>query len=239
MKILKVLKVIYSIFRTLLAIVLIALLAIVLTQRFTDNRMAIAGIRIFTVVTESMVPEYQVGDAILVITTKPEELQVGDDITYLGLKDTFADKIVTHRIVEIGKNKDESYKITTKGIANDKEDPTINETQVYGKVVYKIKSISYINGIIGNLYGMYFVIVVPMAIMIFVEYINYKKDKKKEDEEEEEEKNKNDNNDDDDNNVSKENTKKDNINSKEDKLIEQRKKKRQERKERIRKRHKK
>ena len=183
----KVLKRLYSIIRFLLTVVLVALLAIVLTQRISDNKMSIAGIRIFTVVTESMVPEYLVGDAILVKSVEPEELKVGDDITYLGKEDSFADKIVTHRIEKIDKKEDGTYEITTKGIANDEEDPTINETQVYGKVLYKIKTISYINGIIGNLYGMYFVIVVPMAIMIFVEFVSYKKDKDSDAEDETEE----------------------------------------------------
>ena len=182
----KVLKKLYSVIRFILTVVLVALLAIVLTQRVSDNNMAIAGIRIFTVVTESMVPEYLVGDAILVKSVEPDELKVGDDITYLGKEDSFADRIVTHRIENIKKNKNGSYEITTKGIANDKEDPKINETQVYGKVLYKIKTISYINGIIGNLYGMYFVIVVPMAIMIFAEFVNYRKDKKRDNEDVEE-----------------------------------------------------
>ncbi len=173
----KVLRAIYAVFRFILTIIIVGLLAIVLTQRISDNKMAIAGIRIFTVATESMKPEYVVGDALLIKTVEPGELKEGDDITYLGEKESFADKIVTHRIKKITKNKDGSYKIITRGIANDKDDPAINETQVYGKVMYKIQSISFINGIIGNLYGMYFVIVVPMAIMIFFEFINYKKDK--------------------------------------------------------------
>ncbi|MBR6034190.1 MAG: signal peptidase I [Clostridia bacterium] len=180
----KILRTIYAVIRFLLTIVLVALLAVVLTQRLSDNKMAIAGIRIFTVATESMKPKYLVGDALLIKSVEPEELQQGDDITYLGEKDSFKDRIVTHRIEKISKNKDGSYKIVTKGIANDKADPAINETQVYGKVIYKIKSISFINGIIGNLYGMYFVIVVPMAIMIFFEFINYKKDKKEDSEDE-------------------------------------------------------
>ena len=176
----KAIRIIYNIIKFILSIAITALLAIVLTQRVSNNKMSIAGIRIFTVVTESMVPEYLVGDALLVKSVEPEELKVGDDITYQGEKDTFADKIVTHRIISIEKNKDGTYKIVTKGIVNDKEDPEINETQVYGKVLYKIKSISFINGIIGDLYGMYFVIVVPMAIMVFIEVVNYKKDKKDE-----------------------------------------------------------
>ena len=176
----KILRAIYSIFRTIFTIILVCLLAVILTQRISNNTKSVAGIRIFTVVTESMVPDYLVGDAILVRSIAPEELNVGDDITYLGEKDSFQDKIVTHRIIKKEKNDDGTYKIVTKGIANEEEDPEINESQVYGKVLYKIKSISYLNGIIGNLYGMYFFIVVPLALMIFFEFIARQNDKDEE-----------------------------------------------------------
>ena len=181
----KILKTLFGVVRAILTVVLVCLLAIILTQRISNNKMAVAGIRIFTVVTESMVPKYLVGDAILVRAVPIEELQVGDDITYLGAVDTFKDRIVTHQIIEKEKKEDGTYKIVTKGIANDKEDPEINETQVYGKVIYKIKSISYINGIIGNLYGMYFVIIVPMAFIFFFDFIGFRKDKQEELEEDE------------------------------------------------------
>ena len=97
----KILRTIYAVIRFLLTIVLVALLAVVLTQRLSDNKMAIAGIRIFTVATESMKPKYLVGDALLIKSVEPEELQQGDDITYLGEKDSFKDRIVTHRIEKI------------------------------------------------------------------------------------------------------------------------------------------
>lgn len=191
----KLIKGLFSIIKFIVWVVVIALLAIILTQRLTNNKMSIAGFRIFTVVTGSMVPEYNVGDTVLTQYVEPSRLNVGDDITYYGEKDTFAEKIVTHRIIDIKPLENGRYEIQTKGIANDKEDPKILDTQVYGKVLYRIKSISYINGIIGNLYGMYFVIIVPIAIMIFFDYmIPRKEDKDEEDDElevEEEKKDKN------------------------------------------------
>ena len=176
----RVLKAIYNVVRYVLMAAIICLLAIILTQRLSNNEKAVAGLRIFNVVTESMVPEYLVGDTILVKTVNPEELKVGDDVTYLGEKESFAGLIVTHRIIEKEKNEDGSYRIVTKGIANPREDPEITDKQIYGKVLYKIKSISYINSVIGNLYGMYFAIIVPMALMMFFEFIGYRRDKEKE-----------------------------------------------------------
>ena len=187
---LKVIKTVWTIVRTILTIVLVGLLVIVVTQRVSNNKMAVAGFRIFTVVTESMTPKYVVGDAIFTQTIKPSEIKVGDDITYLGMAESFKDKIVTHRVINIEKAEDGTYIFETKGIANPKADPKINESQVFGKVIYQIKSISYINSIIGNLYGMYFAIFIPFGLIMFIEYVLYKKDKDEDlDDEDRDEKN--------------------------------------------------
>lgn len=175
----KVLKLIYVFIKFIVWIFVIGLLAIILTQRISNNTKAVAGFRIFTVVTESMVPVYNVGDAILVEQIDVEKLNVGDDITYIGKEDSFKDKIVTHRIINIEKSENPEkgkYIIQTQGVANDEPDPKINETQIYGKVLYRIKIISKLNGVIGNLYSMYFIIIVPMALMIFFEFIMQRKE---------------------------------------------------------------
>ena len=186
---LKVVQTIWSIFRTILTILLVILIAVIVTQRVSDNQKAIAGFRVFNVITESMVPEYKVGDTILTKTVNPSELKIGDDITYMGKKDPFKGMIITHRIVKIEQKDDGKYIIQTKGLANDIEDPEINESQVYGKVIYKIKSISFINGIIGNLYGMYFAIFIPFGIITFVEFVLSKRDKDNDTDEDEDEDN--------------------------------------------------
>lgn len=188
---LKELKALWVVIRTILTIILIALLAIVGVQRISNNKMAVAGFRIFTVITESMTPKYQVGDAIFTKTINPSEIKVGDDITYLGTAESFKDKIVTHRVISIEKGEDGLYIFQTKGIVNDEPDPKINETQIYGKVIYKIKTISYLNSVIGNLYGMYFAIFIPFGIIIFIEFIGYRKDKYDIEEESENKKRKN------------------------------------------------
>ena len=62
----------------------------------------------------------------------------------------------------------------------EKEDPKINGSQIFGKVLYKVKSISYLNSVIGNLYGMYFAIFIPFGLIFFIEFIGYRKDKREE-----------------------------------------------------------
>lgn len=174
---LKILRIIISVIKWIITVILLILLAIVATQRFSNNKASIAGLRVFTVITESMVPKYNIGDAIFTVSVDPSEIKIGDDITYLGEQESFKNKIVTHRVINIEKNENGLYEFETKGLANDEKDPKINQTQIYGKVLYKIKSISYLNGIIGNLYGMYFAIFIPMGVIIFLDFAVLKKDK--------------------------------------------------------------
>ena len=172
----KVLKAIFSLIRYIFIILIFALIAVILTQKISNNQKSIAGVRIFTVITPSMVPEYEIGTAIIIKNANAEDIQIGDDITYLGQEESFKDKIVTHRVIKKEKKKDGTYRFVTKGIANTEEDPEINESQIYGKVLYKIKSITYLNGVIGNLYGMYFAIIVPIAVVMIWEIRSFRKD---------------------------------------------------------------
>ena len=162
----KALKVIGNIIYILLFIIVILMLVVVILQRVSDNSISFGGYRLFTVATGSMEPEYQVGDVLISQEIDTNEIQVGDNIVYRGNTGSFKDKIVTHQVVSIREENGEK-KITTKGIANVEEDPEIDGSQVYGKVIYKVKTLSFIGQIIKNIYVFYFIIFVPIAIIIF------------------------------------------------------------------------
>ena len=165
------------------------MLVIVILQRATDNSVALGGYRIFTVATGSMVPVYEVGDILIAKEIKPEEIKVDDDLVYKGKEGSFKDKVVTHRVLSI-QEENGTYKIITKGVANTEQDPEITQEQVYGKVIYQVKSLSFISKMISNIYVFYFLIFVPIAFIIFKQIKNivesYKDD---EDEEEDEDEN--------------------------------------------------
>lgn len=170
----------YKIIKFIIFLVLILYLAFILIQRVSGNQ-SIFGYRIFSVATGSMIPEYNVNDVLAIKEINTDELKVGDDITYLGNKLDVNGRIVTHRIIDI---KEENGKkiYTTKGINSITEDPSINDNQIYGKVVGKIPIITEINHIIKNQYGFFFLIFVPLVAVIFLEIADtvteMKRDKK-------------------------------------------------------------
>lgn len=162
----KALKIIGNILYILLFVVVVLMLIVVILQRVTDNAISLGGYRLFTVATGSMEPKYKVGDILISKQVAPDEIQVGDDVVYKGDTGSFKDKVVTHQVVSIREENGEK-KLTTKGIANTEEDPEIDVNQVYGKVIYKVKTLSFIGQMIKNIYIFYFVIFVPIAIIIF------------------------------------------------------------------------
>lgn len=153
---------------TILVILVVLILLVVALQRFSNNTITLGGFRIFNILTGSMEPEYKVGDILVTKEIEPKEIKVGDDITYLGKEGDFAGKIVTHRVKVVIPGENGEYRFITQGLTNSIADPEITSSQIQGKVIYKTVILSFISKLVNNLYSMYFVIVVPMAIIIFV-----------------------------------------------------------------------
>jgi len=157
----------FKIVKFIIFLILIVYLAFIVIQRISGNQ-SIFGYRIFAVATGSMVPDYNVNDVLAIKEVDHDELQVGDDITYLGNRQDVNGKIVTHRIIDI-KTIDGKKSYITKGINNITEDPSIEDDQIYGKVMGKIPIVTEINHIIKNQYGFFFLIFIPLVTVIFLE----------------------------------------------------------------------
>lgn len=162
----KILKIIGNIIYIMLFLIVLLTLMVVFLQRTTNNEVTIGGYRIFVVATGSMIPKYQVGDVLISKEISPEKIKIGDDIVYVGKEGSFKDKVVTHQVIFIEKE-NEDYKIITKGIANTGEDPEITQNEVLGKIVYKMKTMTFLQKIISNNYLFYFVIFVPIVLITY------------------------------------------------------------------------
>lgn len=155
---------------------IVLVVCVVFVQRLSNNKITLGGYSIFTVVSESMEPEYKVWDMIVAKKTDPESISVGDDVVYLGDEGDFAGRIVTHRVIKIDRNNG-NLEFTTQGISNDLSDPVIDEGQIYGKVLFKSSILSFLSRIMNNLYGFYFLIFIPFVIILFFEIVDILNDK--------------------------------------------------------------
>lgn len=183
----KISSVIFTIIKIICIILLILLILVLAMQRFSNNKIAIGGYRVFNVATESMVPKYNVGDVIIIKETNIDELVEGDDVTYLGKEGTFAGRVVTHQIIKIEES-DSGKIFHTKGIANNEEDPTIKGDQIYGKVIYKCILLSLLTKLMNNMTAFYLVVFIPLGFLVFLQIkdiVDSKREEQEDDEDEE------------------------------------------------------
>ena len=153
-------KTVLKIIRYVVTFFLFCVFLLVLLQKITNNKVSVGNIYIFQVASNSMYPEYKSGDIIVVKKEPTNTLKVGDDVTYRGTKSDVSGLIITHRIVS-SRIDGNDYYFTTKGIANEVEDPEISGNDIYGKVVYKTLIFSFAGRLMNN-------IVIYYLLFIFV-----------------------------------------------------------------------
>lgn len=158
------------------SIVIIFVICIIFIQRVSNNKVTLGGLSMYTIVSESMKPKYEIYDMIIAKKVDSSTIKVGDDVVYMGEKSTLKDKIVTHQVIKKD-YKNGKYIFQTKGINNDIADPEIEDRQILAVVVSKSNILSMISHIVNNSYGFYFIIFVPFVVLLFFEIIDIKKEK--------------------------------------------------------------
>lgn len=132
------------------------------------------GYQVFTIISGSMEPEYNVGDLIYVKKVDPQTIKVGDDITFILNEDLV---IATHRVVRIDAEKQHFY---TKGLANEIEDSDpVHFNNVIGVPKFSIAKLGYVSNFIQNPPGTYITIGfgVLLILIVFLPDIISKKEK--------------------------------------------------------------
>ncbi len=141
---------------------LIALAALLLCAFFGVR---LFGLTPYAVLSGSMEPEYPVGSMIYVKAVDPEDVEVGDAITFSLESGT----LVTHQVYQIDA---ESREFRTQGIANIKSDGSISPDaapvrfdSLVGKPVACIPYLGYVNKFLTSQLG---IIVVGTVVAVFV-----------------------------------------------------------------------
>lgn len=175
-------KVAYGIGKACVLGFLLIFALIVCLQRFSNNSISLFNYRLFSVVTGSMAPMYNIGDILLCKEVDVNTLKIGDDISYVGDDGTYKDKVITHRIIDIKKDENGEPVFYTKGIATSVVDPAVTKEQIYGKIVNEIEPMSRLYKFVSTTKGFYMAIFVPLTLLIgsevIVSMVEKAKDKK-------------------------------------------------------------
>lgn len=130
--------------------------------------MALVGVRLFgfkpfAVLSHSMTPKYGVGDLVYALPTDPEEIEVGDVLTFVANAEG---TIVTHRVAEVDR---ENRCFYTKGDANESRDgnPVVYEN-VVGVVRFSLPKMGYVSSYLTSESGRYAAIAAVLALILLM-----------------------------------------------------------------------
>ncbi len=103
----------------------------------------VAGATPLTVLSGSMTGTYEIGDVVIVKPVEPDELAIGDVITFQAQSDD--PTLTTHRIVGLAFGS-EGTEFVTQGDANNAADLSpIKPAQVRGEVWYSVPLVGYVS----------------------------------------------------------------------------------------------
>ncbi len=140
---------------SIILIFFVLVLIYVLLARISGNTPTILGHTMLRVSSESMEPELNIGDIIMIKDVEPSTLKKGDVITYHGEEGPVAGKLITHQIVAEPYEENGTYYFTTRGIKEGAiDDPQIEDGQIMGKVLYKVPILGSLYDFFSQWYGL-------------------------------------------------------------------------------------
>lgn len=96
-----------------------------------------------TVLSPSMEPSLPVGTLLVVRPVEPEEIRIGDVVTYLPYPND--PTLVTHRVTEIAHHEDGSRVFTLQGDNNAVPDRPVHDYQVRAVLMYSMPLLGYVS----------------------------------------------------------------------------------------------
>lgn len=124
----------------------------------------------YIIISESMVPQINVYDAVVTMRTDANNIKVDDIITFVSKEIETAGTPITHRVIGIvyeDESKEKIIGFRTKGDHNNTADfALIAPNEVIGKVFLRIPMIGYVQTIMTKPIGWLFIVVIPCLLII-------------------------------------------------------------------------
>ena len=149
------------------AFFLIAFSLLIVSIVFQKNDKAyLFGYRIYYVSTGSMDPDIPQGSIAIVKKTPPEQLKIGDFISFISPDPNLNGAIITHAIYDIEEGENGPM-FTTKGTANPVPDTyKVDADGITGKVVYHSEKLGSVFSALSNRTLLFVLTIVPLAIIV-------------------------------------------------------------------------
>ncbi len=138
-------------------VVIVVIFAVLLTG------IRLIGLHPYTVLSGSMEPTYHTGSLIYVKEAKPEEIEVGQAITFVLNEDLV---VATHRVIEID---EENQRFYTKGDANQSADGApVHFKNLIGIPLFSIPFLGYVSSYIQSPPGLYVALAAGAVLLLLL-----------------------------------------------------------------------
>jgi len=125
---------------------------------------SLLGYEPLIVYSGSMAPFLAIGDVAIIQSAKPQDLRVGDVVTYRSASNSRV--LVTHRIIRI-EAQEGMLAFETKGDANPDVDYwSVAEDTVVGRVIYKVPYVGYIFDFAQTMSGRLMLVGIPALLLV-------------------------------------------------------------------------
>ena len=162
----KVLNIIGNVVFILLLLAMAALSFFLIQSKLSGGAPKVAGHQMYIVLSGSMNPAFDTGSLAFVKETKPEEIVVGDIITFRTQSES--DALTTHRVVEV--LRDGELAFVTRGDANNVNDPyPVLADNVVGRVTGAVPYVGYALNFVQTRQGLILLIFIPGVLIILFE----------------------------------------------------------------------
>lgn len=144
------------------------LLTIVVLNKIADAKGELSPMGLYTIISPSMTPDIDVYDVVFVVRKDPNEIEIGDIISYYSTISSIGDIPVTHRVVEKF-NTNTGVSFRTKGDANQVVDNEIvMGERVIGTVRLVIPFLGRIQFFLASKGGWFIAILIPaLGIIVY------------------------------------------------------------------------
>lgn len=134
----------------------------------------------YVIISPSMAPTINVADAVVAYKPNPKNLKKGDIITFSSTDARYTGLTVTHRILQVVNDEVGIRKFRTKGDNNTTaDDSLVNSENIYGKVIFVIPWLGYLQFFLTKSYGWILLVVLPCIGIIIYDILKLTKTLKK------------------------------------------------------------
>jgi signal peptidase I len=126
----------------------------------------LAGATPYTVLTGSMRPHYPPGTLLVVRPVDPEDVLIGDVITFQ--LESGRSAVASHRVIGVGRAADGELQYVVKGDANAvRDEEPVRAVQVRGRLWYAVPYLGYVNNVLTGQQRQYAVWAVAAGLIVY------------------------------------------------------------------------